>query len=526
MKLSSLSIFVFGLLIAITTQAEDLCQKSEIGKQIDLNILGSNGQKNSKSFVIAACKNNFYTANEAANGPNRLKFKASASDSKLVEFSDAHSDSEFKSVAIANWDVKKSELNFDRTVSNETCPPNQHPDPSMGGMCMPNECPPNQVWDPNMGMCMPGQADHSLTTMFHYNQFMVYTTEQGPRGRDAFSGPNMWMLMVNKKTSDANEVGLSWMGTIDKWTVPTSGTPELLQTGETNKSGVPYVDAQHPHSSPIMGLTFYDILSLGQNGQHKLTFFFAPRGEATAGPTAFMHRASAQGNSDAPLAHHLQDVFHITSTVVGAKLQIGEKTTIEASTFSGHEPSPSEVNLDMHNPDSYGVRVNQILNSHFTVGASAAKVSALDRGIGPQPLQHEMAYSSWLTTSHMIRSGQLDTSTIWGQIRNREEAMTLNSYLEEFVYQLGKNNFFGRVEVLQRTPQQLEIQLTDGSTGARWVKALTLGYERKIIERKEMNVYFGAAETQDYLPVEFKDSYGGNPLTSKVFFRVTWRKSP
>lgn len=405
------------------------------------------------------------------------------------------------------------------------CPPGQHPDPSMGGMCMPNECPPGEVWDDSMSMCMPGSAPNKVNTMFHYNQFLVYTNGSGPRGRDAFSAPNMWMLMVNKKISDRHELGLTWMGTTDKWTTPSRGTPQLLQTGEANQNGVPYLDGQHPHSSPIMGLTFSDILTLGDKGQHKLTFFFAPRGEATAGPDAFMHRESAVGNPDAPLGHHTQDVFHISSTVIGTKLQINNKTTLEASTFSGVEPSPAEVDLDMHNPDSYAFRVNHNLSDEWSIGGSYAKVKALDRGIGPQEIENEKFYSSWINTSHIIRSGKLNTSTIWAQVKNRDEDLTLNSYLEEVVYQLGKNNFFGRVEVLQRTPEQLEILVTDGSTGAKWVKALTLGYERNIFKRSDRDVYLGVAGTKDYLPNQFQDAYGGNPISAKVFLRITGRKS-
>jgi hypothetical protein len=410
-------------------------------------------------------------------------------------------------------------LFFSLQVFAADCPPGEHHDNSMGGMCMPNECPPGEVWDDGMSMCMPGTAPNKVSTMFHYNQFLVYTSGSGPRGRDAFTAPNMWMLMVNKKISDRNELGLSWMGTTDKWTVPTRGTPELLQTGESNQNNVPYIDAQHPHSSPIMGLTFSDILTLGDRGQHKLTFFFAPRGEATAGPEAFMHRASAVGNVDAPLAHHLQDVFHVTSTVIGTKLQVNGKTTIEASTFSGKEPSPAEVDLDMHNPDSYGVRVNHELNEHWSIGGSYANVKGQHRN--EPDTEHENAYSSWFTTDHIIKSGKLNTATIWGQVKNRDADLTLNSYLEEFVYQLGKNNFFGRAEVLQRTPDQLEIVVTDGSTGAKWVKALTLGYERNIFQNEDREVYFGAAATKDYLPNQFQNAYDGNPLSGKVFIRIT-----
>ncbi len=384
------------------------------------------------------------------------------------------------------------------------------------------ECPPNEHWDDSMNMCMPGGGDNKAMVMFHYNQFVVLTDGSGPRGRSALTAPNMWMLMIDKKTSDRNSVGMNWMGTTDLWTVPKRGTPELLQTGEANKDGVPFIDAQHPHSSPDMGITFYDILKFGVNGEKKLTFFFAPRGEATAGPEAFMHRETGVINPDAPLSHHLQDVFHISSTVAGAKLEVG-KLSLEASTFSGHEPSPSEVNLDMHQPDSYAYRLNYAANENVSAGASYAKVSALDRVNNPNnQTEDERAYSTWVATNNMIKNGRLFTTTIWGQNDNRSTDVKLNSFLEEFVYELSENNFYGRLEVLQRTPDQLDIQLTDGSKSAEWVKSITLGYEHKIEQRGDLRIYIGAAGTKDFVPVNFKPYYGGDPYSGKLYLRVNF----
>jgi hypothetical protein len=122
----------------------------------------------------------------------------------------------------------------------------------------------------------------------------------------------------------------------------------------------------------------------------------------------------------------------------------------------------------------------------------------------------------------MIKDGMLNTSTIWGQVKNRTDNLTLNSFLEEFVYQLGKNNFYGRLEILQRTPGQLEIQVTDGATGAQWVKAVTFGYERKLITKDKLNMYAGAAGTKAFVPSNFSQAYGGNPNSAKVYLRIGW----
>jgi hypothetical protein len=78
------------------------------------------------------------------------------------------------------------------------------------------------------------------------------------------------------------------------------------------------------------------------------------------------------------------------------------------------------------------------------------------------------------------------------------------------------------MEVLQRTPDQLDIVLVDGNTGARWVKSTSFGYERNVFSRDKFKLYVGAAGTRDYLPKDFQPAYGGSPWTGKAFLRITW----
>jgi hypothetical protein len=384
-------------------------------------------------------------------------------------------------------------------------------------------CPDGQHWDSSMNMCMP-DATAKTSVDFHVNAFLVGGAESGPRGRDAVDSPNMWMIDLNHKISDQNLFKVEWMGTAELWTVPKDGVPELLQIGENKQDGTPYVDAQHPHSSPVMGLTFEDIIQL--HDDHQLTFFFAPRGEATAGVPPFMHRASAEGNPNVPLGHHIgQDVFHVSSTVIGAKYET-DKTTVAVSAFSGREPQPTEVNLDMHKPDSVGVSVSHKLNDDVTAGASFAEVENSQQATGnlPDAPQPQSVTSAWVSTQSQIKSVTLSTSSIFGQVYNHTDHQSLNSFLEEFVATLGNNNFFGRVEVLQRTPGDLQIQVTDGKTGAQWVKAVTLGYERKILQKDGFSVFAGASYTKDFVPGDFKAAYGGNPNSGEVHIRLNFMK--
>ena len=407
------------------------------------------------------------------------------------------------------------------------------------------DCPPEHE---AMGHCKPKQAPVQAQGDGHFhahlNQFVVFGNGSGPRARSGFTAPNMFMLEVEKGfLKPRNSFKVEFMGTTDRWTTPAAGTPQLLQTGEADENGRPYIDAQHPHSSPVMGLTFSNILKLNEDGSKKLTFFFAPRGEATAGPDTFMHRQSAAGNPDAPLSHHLQDFFHISSTVAGVKLNYG-KVSVEGSAFSGFEPQPRKVNLDMHKPDSYAFRAKYKFNDFATVGGSIANVkpqhaevptghSEPAQGeIGHGELEHvpdEPAHGSenqravvtaaWLTTQNEIGSGTLHNTVIWGHVQSEE---SLNGFLEEFVYNLGKNNFIGRVEVLQRTPDQLQIEVTPHG-GKKWISALTIGYERKIFTKQNVNTYLAGTYTQTFIPGSWSPAYGSSsPRSFKVFMRLGW----
>jgi hypothetical protein len=369
-------------------------------------------------------------------------------------------------------------------------------------------CPPGQSRDSSMGMCMPGQAKAKTSLMFQLNQFMVYSNTSGPRGQSRLTGPGLFMLMYDTELSPQNHFRIDLMGSPEQLTVGDRGTPQLLQTD--------HLDNMHAHDT-IMALEFRDVVSLGGDDRQKMTFLFAPRGEAAIGPVPFMHRESAEGNPDAPLGHGLQDGFHDASTVLGIEYQNGS-TTLEATAFSGQNitwPFP------IHQPDSYGLRVNQRLGDHVSVGASYADaLLPLDAG----GAEHNRFISAWLTTSHHFHGDSLKSAFIWGQGRAGHDA-ALNSFLEEGLYKRGRNQFYGRAELLQLSPDQLSIVPANGVTDAKWVEALTVGYERTLVERGQLSFFVGGSYTKDFISAGFQPAYGSDPRGVKVYLRVTFDRS-
>jgi hypothetical protein len=364
-------------------------------------------------------------------------------------------------------------------------------------------CPADHPLDPGMNMCMTDSTKPMPALTFSLNQFAVYSTTSGPRGRSRVTGPGVWMLMYDKALSPRNTLRVNAMGTAEQLTVGQKGTPQLFQTE--------FIDNMHPHDY-LMAVEFRDVVKLGANDDQELTFLFAPRGAAAIGPVPFMHRASAEGNPDAPLGHGLQDGFHDVSTVVGVAYRYSG-TTVETTAFSGHA---IKWPLPLHHIDSYGVRVIEAIDEHVSIGASYADVLSPDDGGGAE---HEKFVTGWLATEHKIHGATLKSSFIWGRVRAGRDA-ALNSFLAEAVYQRDMNKIYGRAEILQIKPDQLELVPLNGSNDAKWVKALTFGYERTLVEKGPFSLFAGGSFTKDFAPVEFRPDYGSGPRGAKLYFRI------
>ena len=371
-------------------------------------------------------------------------------------------------------------------------------------------------------MCMPlagTGAPNTTNLMLHANFFAVGSTATGPRGRTKFASPHWIMADLGHAVDKRHYLNAELMLTFEKWTFPRGGYPLLLQEGESNKNDVPYIDAQHPHSSPIMGLTLSDTIRL--NDQDFLKIFFAPRGQSSSGPIAFMHRTTGMVNPDAPLGHHVgQDVGHITSTVIGSTLKL-DSWWFEASAFHGEEPEPMNVDLPLGVPNSGAFRLSHRFSNEWLAMASAAYVKdpeAHHQGAGAD---HVWLYSATAYGSmRLCDQFTLDNTFIVGLAQNYSGADSLVSVGEEFAISEAAHRFWGRIEALERTPGQLAITSVADRTDGRWVGAATLGYSRRTNFFRDLEFAMGVSGTKNILPKEYLATYGGNPWTAKVFVQI------
>jgi hypothetical protein len=389
----------------------------------------------------------------------------------------------------------------------------------------PQSCNEMMVWENTTESCiaLPMEGMSAGMWMVHGNGFLVQNSSSGPRGRNYLSSPNMLMADVGHSYGK-QYFNADIMLTLEKWTFPKDGYPLLTQIGESNADDQPYIDAQHPHSSPIMGLTFSDTFRLSE-GKDYLKIFFAPRGQATEGPVAFMHRTTGMINPDAPLGHHTaQDVAHISSTVVGASLKL-DKTLLEASGYNGAEPKPTKVDLPLGTINSYAIRIGYQFSDSLFAMVSGAQVDSSDgtsMSMGKSQRYSASIYSKTQFSDHW----QLHNSLIYGQLNNHEDIPVLKSYGEEFlIHQKDiSHQFWGRVEFVERTAMQLAVMTAPNMNDPKMVTALTAGYTYKIALAQDMEAGIGASITKDILPSDFKDAYGGDPTSGKIFLQIAGMK--
>jgi hypothetical protein len=436
----------------------------------------------------------------------------------------------------------------------------------LGGVARAQQvCPPGEAWDPGMSMCMPlppsGQVPSAPLSnaiaydlmispdgcgsgsYFHFgmsmclpkptrlghfsgmamgNLFLALDAVEGPRGTTQIVAPNWAMFDLGVDLARWNRLELDVMLTAERWLLPGGGYPLLLQIGEENSQGLPFIDAQHPHSSPLMGLTLTDVFSFSAMRTRIVRVFFAPRGESTDGPIPMMHRPTGTPNPDAPLGHHVgQDVGHVTSTVIGISVLIGH-TLVEASTFHGLEPSPTRVDLPIGVPNSAALRIAQQIGQRFLISASVAYVTDPE---GDPAVPHEWrisasGYTQWDLPHRWRGHGTL----IWGGITDFDHATFLSSITGEWAFLDDANNFWGRAEALQRTPNELAIVAPQPEVG-QWVGALTIGYTRRLTSLWAFDFSVGGSATVSFVPGDYRTAYGGSSIFSgKLFLEARMMK--
>jgi hypothetical protein len=290
-----------------------------------------------------------------------------------------------------------------------------------------------------------------------------------------------------------------------------AGYPLLFQSGETWR-GAELVDRQHPHD--LVGeLAVAYSRSLGRSAEAFL--YLGYPGEPALGPATFLHRPSAANDPDAPLGHHWQDSTHIAFGVFTAGVRLGD-VKLDGSIFTGREPNEERYGFDRPRFDSWSGRVSWNPTGNWALQVSHGFLR------GPEAVAPDVDVRRTTASAvHDLDLGNgrnLASALVWGWNRDSDGQST-HAFLLESSLDRGRQAFYGRAEVVQKTGHDLGIDLLEGE--AFWINALTLGSARALSSAGGIELRLGGQVTFSAVPRALRPYYGGFPVSLSLYLRIS-----
>jgi hypothetical protein len=337
--------------------------------------------------------------------------------------------------------------------------------------------------------------------MLHGAAFVQYTEQSTVRGNSQL-GVTDWEMLTASRGFGGGLVQLNVMTSIEPFVLGPRGYPLILQTGESYR-GAAVHDRQHPHDLFIELAAHYE-REMGSRAA--ISVYAAAVGEPAAGPVAFMHRPSAEGDPMAPLGHHWQDASHESFGVVTAGV-FTRRVKLEGSVFNAREPDEYRFNLDYRGArlDSYAGRLSVAPASWLTAATWWAYLNDHDRREAESKMHRYGA--SLLAQRPGVGRGTWATALIWGANVHHHSGIDhaqahgeasapphhrTNSVLLETNFGIGaKDVVFGRLERVQKNGA--ELGFTGGDlTQPFEIRSVVAGYARTLFTLGRGDLAVGA----------------------------------
>ncbi len=352
--------------------------------------------------------------------------------------------------------------------------------------------------------------------MFHANAFVVNTQQTSARGADGFFSTN-WMMPMAERQLGPGQFTVRAMFSLEPATITGRRYPLLFQQGET-AFGVPITDGQHPHDFFMELAALYD-WKLGP--KTLLSFYAAPIGDPSIGPTAYPHRASAFENPVGTLGHHQEDSTHIAGDVVTVGLTQG-MVRLEASGFHGREPNEHRWEIQQGAIDSWSTRLTVQPGKDWSGQYSYARLKSPEQ-LFPNEDQERMTAS--VMYNRPFRGGNWASTALWGRTRSLQDGGKENSYLLESTVRFAeRNHVWTRIENAGRSNELLngEQALPGGfeEMPLTHVQAYTFGYDRDIDLVPHLASAIGAQVTTYGVGKPLQGIYGTDPVGVTMFVRL------
>lgn len=352
--------------------------------------------------------------------------------------------------------------------------------------------------------------------MFHANAFVNDTQQTSPRGGDKFFSTNWFMPMAERRLGPG-QLTVRAMFSLEPATITQRQYPLLFQQGET-AFGKPIADGQHPHDFFMELAALYD---LKLSSKTLLSFYFAPIGDPSIGPTAYPHRASASENPVGTLGHHQEDSTHISDDVVTVGVTHGI-ARLEASGFHGREPDEFRWNIDQGKIDSWSTRLTLQPGQNWSGQYSYARIKSLEALF---PTEDQARMTSSIMYNRPLNKGNWTSTVLWGRTRSLQDDSKENSYLLESLIRFKTRNYAwtrienaGRSNELQNGANPLPAGFHEDPIGH--AQAYTFGYDRDIDFVPHLRTAIGVQITTYGVADALKPIYGSDPVGVSVFIRL------
>ena len=372
-------------------------------------------------------------------------------------------------------------------------------------------------WSPDAAP-MYGQMYHSQNWMYmlHYNLFIRYNkqdlTDKGSRGDEMVDAPNWLMFMGQRQVGEKGLFRFGTMFSLDAVVTGQEGYPLLFQSGES-AHGQPLVDRQHPHD------LFSELSVAYSYALSKKTDVFAYigyPGEPALGPVAFMHRASAMDNPDAPISHHWIDATHITFGVATLGVRFGQ-FKLEGSSFTGREPDENRYDFDKPRFDSWSGRLSFNPSKNWAFQVSHGYIKSPEASHPDENVHRTTAsaeYALDLGNNH-----NLNATAVWGMNKQKDENGE-HAALLEAAYRLNKLALYGKYEFVQKSTHELNLDEDVYGDALFNVNAFTVGANYDLLQLHKTRVAVGSHFTFYNEPSKLYSLYGKNPLALELYLRI------
>jgi hypothetical protein len=316
-----------------------------------------------------------------------------------------------------------------------------------------------------------------------------------------------------RRPAGAGRVGLRTMLSLEPWTIPGCGYPDLLATGETC-DGDTIHDRQHPHDLFMELAAEYD-RPIGRGLRWQI--YGGPAGEPALGPAGFPHRASAAANPIAPIGHHWLDATHITFGLITTGVY-AQRWKADASVFNGREPDEARTGFDLAALDSYAGRLTVMPSPALALQVSAGRLNDAEAHAGLPPIDVTRATASATFHRGATAGSHWATMLAWGVNTEEGQGTTHAVLLESSATIGGVHVMFGRLEIAGKSAHDLHVH---ESTGIFTVGKLQLGYTRYFESRAGVQAGIGGSVSAGLVPAALGPRYGGRVTPGfGVFFTV------